>query len=50
MHPPHNKILSPKMSIDMSSLIGKGSTGDVFKGIYLSPHPTPIAIKVIPLS
>lgn len=49
MHPPQNKILNSKISIDLGSHIGTGSTGDVYKGIALTPEPCPIAIKVIPL-
>ena len=49
MHPPQNKILNEKISIDFATLIGKGATGNVFKGTSLDPYPHPIAIKVIPL-
>lgn len=49
MHPPQNKILSDKYSVDFNSLIGKGSTGNVFRGLCLDPHPSTTAVKVIPL-
>lgn len=43
------KQVSPKVSVDMNSLIGKGSTGNVYKGVGFEPRPNPIAVKVIPL-
>jgi len=43
------KQVSPKISVDLSNLIGKGSTGNVYKGVCFDPHPHPIAVKVIPL-
>lgn len=49
MHPPQNKILNKNISIDLSCLVGKGATGNVYRGLSLEPHPHPIAIKVIPL-
>ena len=49
MHPPQNKILNENISIDFNSLIGKGATGNVFKGLFLDPYPHPIAVKAIPL-
>jgi|694.fasta_scaffold105312_1 hypothetical protein len=29
------KQLNPKISVDMSNLLGKGSTGDVYRGVSL---------------
>lgn len=49
MHPPNQKQISQKVSVDMNSLLGKGSTGNVYRGLCLDPHPHPIAVKVIPL-
>lgn len=49
MHPPSHKQLSQKLSVDTNSLLGKGSTGNVYKGLCLEPQPHPVAIKVIPL-
>lgn len=43
------KQLSHKVSVDMTVLLGKGSTGNVYKGVGLEPEPHPIAVKVIPL-
>lgn len=37
MHPPENKILNSKISVSLENKIGKGSTGDVYKGISLLP-------------
>lgn len=41
--------ITPKLSVDMSLLLGKGSTGNVYKGINFDPHPHSVAVKVIPL-
>lgn len=41
--------LSQKVSVNMGILLGKGSTGNVYKGVSFEPQPHPIAIKVIPL-
>lgn len=49
MHPPNYKQLNKKLSIDMSSLLGKGSTGNVYRGLCIEPQPHPVAIKAIPL-
>ena len=49
MHPPENKILNFKISVNLDTHIGKGSTGDVYKGLSLQPLPHPIAVKAIPL-
>lgn len=49
MHPPQNKILNEKVSIDFNSLMGKGATGNVYKGICTDPYLHSVAVKVIPL-
>lgn len=49
MHPPSHKQLSQKLSVDTNTLLGKGSTGNVYKGLCLEPQPHPVAVKVIPL-
>jgi hypothetical protein len=49
MHPPSNKLVTSKLSVDMKTLLGKGSTGNVYQGVFLEPHPHPVAVKVIPL-
>ena len=41
--------LTPRLSIDLATLIGKGSTGNVYLGHCLDPHPHQVAIKRIPL-
>lgn len=43
------KQINHKVSVDMGTLLGKGSTGNVYQGICFEPHPHPIAVKVIPL-
>lgn len=49
MRPNPNKKLNSKIVIDFSAKIGQGSTGNVYKGISISPQPHPVAIKAIPL-
>lgn len=49
MNSSNTKQLSQKTSVDMNVLLGKGSTGNVYKGVSSDPRPHPIAVKVIPL-
>lgn len=44
------KQVGPKLYVDQNKLLGRGSTGDVYEGVFLSPSPQPVAVKIIPLS
>ena len=48
-HPSPIKQLNQNITIDLSQLLGKGSTGNVYKGESINHPKKSIAIKRIPL-
>lgn len=47
-----NKQITQSLSIDYAHLLGKGSTGNVYRGTYKDANMgnIPAAVKVIPLA
>ena len=43
------KQLNQRVFIDLNTLLGKGSTGNVYAGQCTEPHPCSVAVKRIPL-